>query len=577
MEEQVAAMQTDQITFEGTETEQRIAREVWLAMRMLGVSYGLHAPIRQPLPALVAFFARQPALAGVDDPAAAIEAALTKNSAVFARQVTDDGVVVFATTKAGRAPAPEVEDQQYRLKARLTEPEPVAAPPPSPPVEPAQRVAAVWLRPPVEPAQPEKVVPAAPAAEAVEVAPAPVEAAAVAVEPPPVEPPAAEEAAPVAVPEEPVEVDAAAVAAALRERLAADLRLISFGDEWFPDDQLMRLSRGDTKRIRDYLLERGEPLSDEELLGDVFGRRMTDRDYALVRFGLNARMSREKRDFEFVGTPQSRLWSTTGLPAIGTPKRKPAEIGQDYRFLLEEAPAVAAEPAGNALTHSLTFYEYEYGVLPLDAQLAAFFPGPTIEEQRAAVLRFDVPQLYTGYLVELRYPTANRGGFISGLEQFYIENLVPGARITIERTDNDGRYLLKFGQTDAQERRLLHLDERRGRFVFRPVTFYCEVDEDLLLSDQKFPGLNNAKPLEERERRRPELVVRVTFERVGEQVGERGAPRYYALFDDLFAAANIERPFTRSYLLAVLESEAHPEFERDPDGNAFYYDPSKVQ
>lgn len=565
-------MQTDQITFEGTETEQRIAREVWLAMRLLGVSYGLHAPIRQSLPALVAFFARQPALAGIDDPAAAIEAALTKNSAVFARQVTDDGVVVFATTKAGRAPVPEVEDHQYQLKARLTEPVPVAPPPPA---EPTQRVAAVWLRPAVEPARPE-VAPEAAVQEVVEAVPAPVEVAPAAVAPP-VEVPPVEAPAPVAPPVEPVEVDTAAVIAALRERLAADLRLISFGDEWFPDDQLMRLSRGDTKRIRDYLLERGEPLSDEELLGDVFGRRVTDRDYALVRFGLNARMSREKREFEFVGTPQSRLWSTTGLPAIGTSKRKPAEIGQDYRFLLETAPAVAAAPVGNALTHSLTFYEYEYGVLPLDAQLAAFFPGPLIEEQRAAVLRFDVPQLYTSYLVELRYPTANRGGFIGGLEQFYIENLVAGARLTIERTDNDGRYILKFGQTAAQERRLLHLDERRGRFVFRPVTFYCEVDEDLLLSDQKFPGLNNIKPLEDRERRRPELVVRVTFERIGEQVGERGAPRYYALFDDLFAAVNIERPFTTDYLLAVLESEAHPEFERDPDGNAFFYDPSKVQ
>jgi hypothetical protein len=287
-------------------------------------------------------------------------------------------------------------------------------------------------------------------------------------------------------------------------------------------------------------------------------------------------MSREKRDFEFVGTPQSRLWSTNGLPTIGTPKRKPAELGQDYRFLLEPVGVQDAE-LGDKLQHSLSYYEYEHGLLPLDDRFGRFFPGPMLDEQRAAVLRFDVPQLYTTYLVELRFPTANRGGFISGLEQFYAENLVPGARLTIERTDNDGRYVVAFGQTPAQERRLLELDERRGRFVFRPVTFFCEVDEDQLLSDTKFAGLNNAKPLEDRDKRRAEVVIRTTFERIGEQVGERKAPRYYALFDDLFAAAGIERPLTRAYLSHVLESAGHPEFERDPDGNAYFYDPVKVQ
>ena len=348
----------------------------------------------------------------------------------------------------------------------------------------------------------------------------------------------------------------AVVAAALRERLAGDLRLASFGDEWFLDDQLTRLSRGDTKRLRDYMIERGEPLADVELLNDVFGRRVNDRDFALVRFGFNQRMSKEKRDFEFVGTGQSRLWSTNGLPVIGSVKRKPAELGQDYRFLLEPTPnAAPPEPTGRELRHSLTYFEYEYGLLPLDARFAAFLPGPVLEDQRAAVLRFDVPQIYTSYLVEVRFPTANRGGFIGGLEQFYVENLVPGATITIERTDNDGQYTLKFGQTPAQERRLVQLDDRRGRFVFRPVTFFCEVNEDTLLSDAKFPGLNNAKPLDDKERRRPESVVRATFERIGEQVGEKGAPRYYALLDDLYTAVNIERPFTVDYLASVLEFE----------------------
>jgi hypothetical protein len=340
----------------------------------------------------------------------------------------------------------------------------------------------------------------------------------------------------------------------------------------------MRLSRGDFRRIRDYLVERNEPLSDSVLLNDVFGRRVTDRDYQLARFGLNQRLSKEKREFEFVGTSQERTWSTSSLPAIGTAKRKPAEIGQDYRFLLE-SKEVALAPASRetAIEHSLTFYEYEYGVLPLDAAMAAFLPPPYAEDQRAAVLTFDVAQLYTSYLVELRYPTANRGGFIGGLEQFYAENLVPGARITIERTDNDRRYIVRYAQIAGEERRLLHLDERRGRHVFRPVTFFCAVDEDMLLSDTKFPGLNNTKPLDDRERRRPEQVVRVTFERVGDQVGDAKNPRYWALFDDLLAVVNVERPFTAEYLREILTSDAFQEFQPDTDENAFFYEPGNAQ
>jgi hypothetical protein len=236
----------------------------------------------------------------------------------------------------------------------------------------------------------------------------------------------------------------------------------------------------------------------------------------------------------------------------------------------------ADEPAPTSIEHTLTFYEYEYGLLPLDPRMAAFFPKPYLEEQRAAVVQFEAPQIFTSIWVEVRFPTANRGGFLGGLEQFYLENLVPGARITIERGENDGRYTVRFGQTSGQERRLLHFDDRRGRFVFRPVTFYCEINEDLLLSDVKFPGLNNAKALDDKERRRPEAVVAATFERVGDQVGDKAAPRYWALLDDLYAAANIERPITLASLQMVLESEANPQFEADPDGNAYFYHPKRA-
>ena len=106
--------------------------------------------------------------------------------------------------------------------------------------------------------------------------------------------------------------------------------------------------------------------------------------------------------------------------------RKLTEIGTDYRYLLDEVPAAPAYRSRESIDHTLTFYEYIHGLLPYDAEMQALMPGPMTSSQRSAVLTFECPQSFTTYLVELRYPTPNRGGFILGLDDFYSENLVPG-------------------------------------------------------------------------------------------------------------------------------------------------------
>src|SRR5262249_23114325 len=157
----------------------------------------------------------------------------------------------------------------------------------------------------------------------------------------------------------------------------------------------------------------------------------------------------------------------------------------------------------------------------------------------------ECPQSYTTYLVELRYPTPNRGGFILGLDDFYNENLVPGALITIERSDNDGHYLVKYIQAPSQSARLLELEDRRQCYVFRPTTYACGVIDEYLLNEDRFPNLGTEKPLEEKIRRRPESVIAASFERLGHQ---SDGPGFVATFDDLMAAVNIERPFSEHYL-----------------------------
>jgi hypothetical protein len=122
---------------------------------------------------------------------------------------------------------------------------------------------------------------------------------------------------------------------------------------------------------------------------------------------------------------------------------------------------------------------------------------------------------------------------------------------------------------------LLELDERRAqRYVYRPTTYACAVADEWLLSEDRFPGLGSEKPVDEKIRRRPELVVAATFERIGHK-GEE--PGYSAPFADLIAAANVERPFSERFLRHVLETDETGAFARDPDGSdAYTYVPGTV-
>jgi hypothetical protein len=367
--------------------------------------------------------------------------------------------------------------------------------------------------------------------------------------------------------------DDATVAEVIAERLGADVRVANFGDQWMLEDRVPRFSRGDLRRMREYIQEQEQPLTDDVLGLDVLGVRQNSPDFDLTRFAVNYRLSREHRDFEFVGTNDQRFWSTSGLPQIGTTRRKPNELGTDYRFLLDELPENPQYHSADSLLHVVTFFEYYHGLLPYDAEMQALLPAPLLPDQRSAMLTFETPQSYTTFLVELRYPTPNRGGFILGLDDFFTENLVPGALISIQRTDNDGHYRVEYLPTAPREARLLELEERRSpRYVFRLTTYACDADEAMLLTEERFPRLANERPLEDRIRRRPEAVVAETFERIGERSDGVG---FVATFQDLYAAVNIERPFSETLLRRVLETDETGAFAKDPDReDAYTYVPS---
>lgn len=574
------------VTFEGTDDERQLAEQVFFVARMQGKFFPATAPIHLKRDELVAFLASRDKGADPAELGERIDAALGKNPAAFAHSETDDGVVSYVTTRNGTAPVAQVEDTLHTLARRFMEPVEIVEPAPVR-KPPAQLIAGGWSQRPVfdgiadEPGLDELVPPTLPAA------PAPMEAGdpGAFLEPADATPSvldgvdevAAEPAATaleVPLPTAPMTAAEAAIEelrAALVARLEGDDRFASFGDRYYSEDMVDRYSRGDLRRIREYILEMNEPLSDDQLLQDLFSRRPNDPTYEAARFSINYRLAREKREFEFVGTRDSRLWSTTGLAPLGTTQRKASELGTDYRYLQDE-PAV--DP-GASVTHVLTFFEWTYGLLPLDGALRSFFPEPYLEDQKTAVLRFEVPQLYATFLAEVRYATGNRGGYLVGFDEFYRENLVPGATFVIERMpNNDGQFVIKYATTSAREVRTLQIDERRNRYVFRPQSVFAQLDEAWLIAESRFPRLANLKPLDDRERRRAETVVGNAFERAAENVGTKAQPRYWSTPDELLPVVNIERPFSLDALRDLLESPQYSQFSADHDTpGAFFYEP----
>jgi hypothetical protein len=365
-------------------------------------------------------------------------------------------------------------------------------------------------------------------------------------------------------------------ASALAPALEEDFRFINFANNYYLEDITGRYNKGDFRRIREYMQDNEGPVSDTAMLADLWGKRTTDADYEATRFALNFRLFREKKDFEFVGAADDFVWTAPGLPQIGNPRHKATEIGTDYKFLedlqLVDPSEVTEEDGYKVWRHMLTFYEYENGVLPYDNSSRDMFPVPLLEEQKSLVLRFEAPQLYFTYTAELRYPTGSRGGWVGGLEQFFEENLVPGAVLVIRQGDKSNHFTIEYEQSDEQNANVLFYDERRQKFVFRPIVFACEVIGEGLLTPDRYAKLNGQKRLEDSDRKKTDQVVAQAFE----YTGQKSSQGFYALLDDLYPVANIERPFSRNYLRQLL---AHGNSMFQPDDStpdAFYYKPPQT-
>lgn len=377
--------------------------------------------------------------------------------------------------------------------------------------------------------------------------------------------------------------------AELIERLEKDPleRICLFGRNCYPHSSLVTLSKNDIRRIRNYIVEVGEPLSDNKIIEDLYYYDPRNSDPEGFRFSLNYRLSREKKDFEFVGVEGANLWSTKGLSIIENRRVKISEMGQLTSYLTEGCDESAREEDLQTIgekgttTRLLTFFEWEYGILPLDDALSTLFPNPMLPDQRTVVLRMDSPQRYTNFLVELRYPTGNRGGWVQGFSEFFHEHVVAGTLITLSRTDDPNTFTIVYEEMPQESGRLLTFDEKKKKFAFTNVTYECVVDEEWLISQKRLSKAKNLKALPMSERRKGEVVLHHVFEVIGEREGTANEPAYRLDLQTLYLAYNILRPASKPYLMSLIESDDEMTVV-DGAGSAdstpiYLYEPKPVQ
>ncbi len=582
------------IKWSGTEEEQKVAQAVFDLMTLRARFFSEQAPIRQRLGDLQRFFASQQSLRfreSEEELGRLIQQSLDANPQVFAREDTAGGPV-YVTTRAGVPPAaPRDEDTLHTFQSRLftgarepTEedleavrgatreiPE-IIAPIPEPE---AEALPPAYTAEPELIGAPEQTMPEAEELE--EEMPLEQEVEEVAPPQPEVAP------APALVRLGDVIVDlsndpdliVAEYGDLFKQRLGQyleeDFRFVQFGGEYYLEEHVERLSKGQLRDIKEYIEERGVPVSDEEIISDALRRPLQDASYALQRFTINFRLSRERKDFRFVGVADDRLWATTSLPPIGQSVRKASEIAQDYRYLLDPdlTESREAEPAGGEdrgrlqIPHVLTWYESENGVLGVTPALEAMLPRPLLEDQTIITLRIQDPQNYATYLAELRLGGGNRGSYIAGLEELFQSTLVPGATFTLVQGGASNELVVEYERQPAQESRILQYDDRRDRWFFAPVVYECPVDDTWLLSEDRVGALNGRKRASDAERRRPDALLALAFEVVGEP-GEGNS--LTALVDDLLPVVNLERPLSRRYVESIIRSPQYPQFEMVDEG-----------
>jgi hypothetical protein len=559
---------TIQLPFVGTPAERAWAEQIHDAMRLQARFYAKEAPIRQSLKNIVSYFV---ARNGGDELSITqeIRSALNANHDIFALEITDDDEIIITTSTQGKY-VPLAFDRSHSLTNRLYEPEnplPIddmsvvltTNRPNVPVIEPVY-ISDYWLNGATSSEDdqlvdtsleyghmgsdtlvPDDVI-VGTQHKAKQINP--------------------RDAMRINLPQG-ISIDLAqpnanimqqhgdAIISALRGVIEKDTlkRIAVFGNQVALERDVRTFSKNEIRQITDYIeSEVGEPVTDSNILQNIINVSARSVDFERQRFALNFRLL---KDLEFVGVNGANLWATRKLlDKIGANKRiKTADMGAIVLHLEEgfddSVNVTSADIIQNqgSVSHTLTYFEWEYGILPLTKALAAVLPEPVINRQSAAVVTFEVPQHNFSFGINVR---------------FFHSILVPGAMLTISRTTQPNVVTITYAEGDERIESLLTIEEgkKKSKFTFVERQFNCMVDEELLPTISNVGRIRRVKFFELNERKNMTTLIEALFAGFGEKAGTKQDPLYQIEFEQLYNLLTIYRSVTRNYLLHSLQEHA---------------------
>lgn len=208
----------------------------------------------------------------------------------------------------------------------------------------------------------------------------------------------------------------------------------------------------------------------------------------------------------------------------------------------------------NEVTHVLSYYEWENGLLSINREFAKLIP-PIPLDQHAVSIELYLPQLRVEpYLLQIVRDVETGMPFLTApiLQEFFHYHLLAGAKIELKLGNTDETYVLRFFEVDVHTVTVLIYDNSSREFVFRELEIHCEVDNDRVLAESRFSNLEGLKRIDITDPRMAERVIWDAFESVGE-LDDNG--RWIAEGRKLIDAVMQEKPYSSEYLSQILSGD----------------------
>jgi hypothetical protein len=347
----------------------------------------------------------------------------------------------------------------------------------------------------------------------------------------------------------------------LTAELATHREFARFGDEWFLQEFLVRVSVGQLN-IAEALIEvKGMPLTTADLLADLdLPAEVPDEIRTL---SLKRALENDAR-FDNVGDSGRDVWYLRRLTpgAVLDPptrlrlKAEPYSRQAIVKELLLVEREIDDEGVGEDVLGparaiyrtnlTLTYPHWRSGTLPLTVRTQSLFPRPTMDHTPIVLVDGQSGDRFQGWVVR-------EGAFVFGLADYYQRHSLPvGVFLKLERT-RDPRVIT----VDYQSQRLKSVwakavTVRPGQLSFqmRKVAVACEFDEQMIIAEDSSAAIDTLR--EEAEIKGAtllQLMIRLVQELV------RLSPQGTVHAKTIYSAVNVLRRTAPGPIFAILSVE----------------------